>query len=175
MEKIHAVSLSADELNRIASSIGSDVFFFCHSFGDEEFAAVVSGRGEIVQKILCRSDLHIVLVFPNVCSSTREAYMLVDKMLASGSALSYPVFSDLERMYRLSPSEWKFVNSFTVPLCARYEKIRCALEAVKRSGALFSDMSGSGSTVFGVYGSEPDAKNALSFIESEGFDCVKAH
>lgn len=175
LEKIHGVSLSADELNKIASSVGSDVFFFCHSFGNKEFAAVVSGRGEIVRKIPYRSDLHIVLVFPNVYSSTREAYALVDEMLADDSALSYPVFNSLEKMYRLSPVEWKFVNSFTAPLCARYEKIKCALDAVKKSGALFSDMSGSGSTVFGVYGSEPDAKNALSLIESEGFDCVKAH
>ena len=175
LEKIQGVSLGVEALDDIASVVGSDVFFFCHGFGDGGFAAVVSGRGEIVRKIPYRSDLYIALVFPNVCSSTREAYALVDGMLSCDDMLSYPAFSGLEEMYSLSPAKWSFVNSFTAPLCARYEKISCALEIVKRSGALFSDMSGSGSTVFGVYGSERDAKNALSFIESEGFHCVNAY
>lgn len=168
LEKLHDIVLSEKQLDSIAAAVGSDVFFFfrCDSAGEN--AAVVSGRGENVRSIPCRKDLHIVLAFPDVHSSTKEAYELVDSWAESGAVLEYPALDELERMYSASVCEWRFRNSFTAPLTARFRKIGSALECVRRSGALYSDMSGSGSTVFGVYSSCREASDAAEFMNGEG-------
>lgn len=168
LEKLHDIVLSEQQLDSIAAAVGSDVFFFfrCDSAGKN--AAVVSGRGEIVRRISCRTDLHIVLAFPDVHSSTKEAYELVDTWTESGTVLEYPALDELERMYSASICDWRFKNTFTPPLTARYRKIDFALECVRQSGALYSDMSGSGSTVFGVYASFEKASDAAEFMNSKG-------
>ena len=168
LEKLHGVTLTEEQLDFIAARVGSDVFFFFHCDDDGTGAAVVSGRGEFVRKIPCRPDLHIVLAFPEVHSSTKEAYSLVDAWFESGEVIEHPVLSELECMYNAPVSDWRFKNTFTIPLTAQYQKIGAALECVRRSGALYSEMSGSGSTVFGVYASRAEAENAAGFMDCEG-------
>lgn len=171
MEKLVGIKLDLSQRNFIASLTGSDVFFFLNSSEEENSAALVSGRGEIVQKITARSDLYYLLVFPEVCSSTKEAYSLVDSRFSELNKLSFPLFCELEEMYALSPEKWNFKNSFTSVLVERYNSIGDALSCLKKIGALFADMSGSGSTVFGVFASEVDVKNAMRLIEND-YRCV---
>ena len=83
LEKLNNVRLTEKQLDSIASSIGSDVFFFTHCDSAGSCCAVVSGRGEFVRVIKKRQDLYFVLVFPEVHSSTKEAYSLVDRLLAN--------------------------------------------------------------------------------------------
>lgn len=168
LEKLHDVKLSEKQLDSIAAVVGSDVFFFFRCDAADENAAVVSGRGENVREIPCRKDLHIVLAFPDVHSSTKEAYELVDAWAENGTVLEYPALDELERMYSTPVGNWRFRNTFTLPLEAQFPKIGSALECVRRSGALYSDMSGSGSTVFGVYASYEEASAAAEFMNCEG-------
>ena len=47
--------------------------------------------------------------------------------------------------------EWQFSNDFTTPVSERFKEIVSAIAALKDCGADFADMSGSGSTVFGIF------------------------
>ena len=157
LEKRCGINLSDLQLDYIASKTGSDVFFFMHCDSDGKGCALVSGRGEVIKKIDSRTDLHLVVIFPDVSSSTKEAYSLVDKMIESGKNIECPFFEKLEVIYRKDPSEWTFKNTFTPALTEKYSEIKEALEMLKTGGADYAEMSGSGSTVFGVFADEHHA------------------
>ena len=159
LEKIAGVQLSMEQRYYIASKVGSDVFFFLYCLYNNTKTAFVSGRGEIVKRIESRNDLYIMVVCPMVHSSTKEAYNCIDDWYRAGRyvAKSRKTEAELVQMYNMPISDWSFSNDFTHILMEKYPVIEQALSDIKTSGALFSDMSGSGSSLFGVY----DSKEAL--------------
>ena len=169
-ETLNGITLSVRQLEAIASRIGSDVFFFllCGAEG----CAVVTGRGEIVKPIRARDDLCILLVFPDVHSSTKEAYALLDESFAAGKIAPCPAYADLETVYTTPVSGWSFVNSFTPSLVSRFPEIGFALNDLRRVGASYAEMSGSGSTVYGIFSSEEEAENARSVLASSWKGCI---
>ena len=172
LQKIHHVELSSVQLDFIAGKVGSDVFFFTHCDDEGRCCAVVTGRGEYVRVIKKRPDLFIVMVFPEVHSSTKEAYALVDELYDEKVDFDYPELEKLEEMYNSSISEWKFKNTFTEALSLKYPQIYSALKLFGEKKALFADMSGSGSSVFGIYASWEEAENTAKQLKDEGFNCV---
>lgn len=173
--ELKKVPLTEKLADFVAEKVGSDVFFFLHCFlqGKGEGAAVVTGRGEIVKPIELRRDLHFVLLFPDVHSSTKEAYGLVDKDLSAGVEVKNPDRSVMEKMYGENPEKWTFKNSFSEPLMKNYPEIKDALSDINALKPCFSDMSGSGSTVFGVFKTLDEAKNAFGVLNKNwnGFAC----
>ena len=161
LEKLCNVRLSDSELDYIAAETGSDVFFFMHCGEGGRGCALVSGRGEVVKKIHGREDLFLVLIFPKVSSSTKEAYALVDEALARGKILVSPEFDELELVYRRPPENWTFINTFTPVISEKYEEIGRAIEALRALNCAYAEMSGSGSTVFGVFSSRQEAESAV--------------
>ena len=161
LETLCNVRLSDSELDNIAAGTGSDVFFFMHCDEKGRGCALVSGRGEVVKKIHGREDLFLVMIFPKVSSSTKEAYALVDEALARGKVLVSPEFDELELVYRRPPEKWTFINTFTPVISAKYSEIGCAIEALRALNCDYAEMSGSGSTVFGVFASRQLAESAV--------------
>ncbi|AEE17194.1 4-diphosphocytidyl-2-C-methyl-D-erythritolkinase [Treponema brennaborense DSM 12168] len=158
--------LTADVLHGIAGKVGSDVFFFLSGSSlvdapDCSGCAVVTGRGEKVFPITPRTDLHFVLICPDVHSSTGEAYRLVDAYYASGHQdWNGPSREELYDVYKRPVKSWSFVNSFTEPLVQRYPLIGQALDDLVLNGASYVQMSGSGSAVFGVFEDSDKAVHA---------------
>lgn len=180
LQKICSVKLSVSQLDYIAGKTGSDVFFFMHCDSEGKGCALVSGRGEIVKSIKPRTDLYLLLIFPEVSSSTKEAYELVDSMYEkkllelendwNRKTSKYPEFESLEHIYRLNPEFWTFINTFTPVLCEKYVAVNKAIEALKNRGTDFADMSGSGSTVYGVYAVKQQADKVTKSL-AESFNC----
>ena len=169
LEKLNNVKLSDNELDSIAAKVGSDVFFFLRAVGG---AAVVTGRGEIVRCIKRRNDLSFVLVFPHVSSSTKEAYTLIDEFYSSGSNIAFPKVARLEEIYNSPLNKWTFKNSFTTVLKNKYAEIGNALTALSNVNAPYCEMSGSGSTLFGVFYSFGGAQAAAEKLKADGFKCT---
>ncbi|MDE6706145.1 MAG: 4-(cytidine 5'-diphospho)-2-C-methyl-D-erythritol kinase [Treponemataceae bacterium] len=174
LAKVHDVPLTDDLADAVAGQVGSDVFFFLHCGKDGTGAALVSGRGDLVRSIAPRTDVHFVLVFPDVHSSTKEAYRLVDEDIRAGNVVSCPDFSAYEAIYRRSVSHWTFANSFTAPLEKKYPVIAQALADIKKSGAVWSDMTGSGAVVFGVYEAAEASKEAFAKLNRTWRSCFLA-
>lgn len=191
LEKLCGIKLSDEQLDYIAAKTGSDVFFFMHCDENGSGCAIVTGRGEHIKKIKARKDLFILFIFPDVSSSTKEAYEMVDKMYeekllldhngkfrntlktesdSEAKNIIFPDLEELESIYNSNPKEWNFINTFTPVLCSKYVAVNKAIEALKNRGADFTDMSGSGSTVFGVYVGEQDAVNACNRLACS-FNC----
>lgn len=170
LDRLFGTRLSLETLGTLAARIGSDVPFFL-SGG----AAIVEGRGERVTPIAARDDLYGVLLSPSVHSSTAEAYGLVDAWHVAGkdAAGVWPALAELEGMYRGSVDAWRFANSFTAPLEARYPVIREARLALAESGAVFAEMSGSGSSVYGFFADLASADAAYTRLSAHWKHCVK--
>lgn len=181
LSRLYDVELTRELAFSVAEEVGSDVFFFL-GLKNGAGAALVSGRGEKVKEIESRK-LNLVLVFPDVFSSTKEAYSLVDESYATlENALSgYIDFADYERLYNSDLSEWSknenegcgFKNSFTPVMEKKYPLILDAIRDLKNAGAVFADMTGSGSVVFGVFRDEKSSCLALETL-CKKWKCVSA-
>jgi 4-diphosphocytidyl-2-C-methyl-D-erythritol kinase len=152
--------LGLNQLEEIANLVGSDVLFFL-SGG----AAVVTGRGDIVEPIKPREDFCIVVVYPDVHCSTPESYGLVDEYFALGKTVNETTLQDLENMYYEPVSEWRFVNTFTNPVATKFPVIFDVMKSLEDLGADYVQMSGSGSTVFGVFSNLEVGKDACTNLK----------
>ena len=131
-------------LKSLALELGSDCSFFI----DCE-PSVAAGRGEIltpVRNIL--SGYYLVLINPGVEISTREAYQNCHPAVPATSLL---------RLIELPVAEWKnhILNDFEEFAFKKFPIIGELKSDLYSAGALFSLMSGSGSSVYGVFSEKP--------------------
>ena len=150
VNELFEMPLRDSELTRLALQVGSDVPFFL-----KESAGVVTGRGELFEPIQTRTDCFGILIWPDVQSSTKEAYSLLDqqKGMLSGEHEAWG-YEKLVAQYQAPFKVWRFVNDFQPVLEQRYPVIAQARKELYEQGAEFAQMSGSGSAVFGLFGSE---------------------
>ncbi|HET7838878.1 MAG TPA: 4-(cytidine 5'-diphospho)-2-C-methyl-D-erythritol kinase, partial [Rectinemataceae bacterium] len=151
LDRLFGTALGGELLSRLGAGIGSDVPFFF-----TEGAALVSGRGEHVEAVRPRRDLALALVFPGFPVSTAEAYGLLDRSRPDDSSEEDLGPEAIEAAYRSDPRTWTFANSFEPWVGAAHPRIPALRDSLLRLGASFAAMSGSGSTVFGVF-SDPEA------------------
>ena len=150
VNELFEMPLSDSELTRLALQVGSDVPFFLN-----ESAGVVTGRGELFEPMRTRTDCFGILIWPDVQSSTKEAYSLLDKQKEALSC-GYDAwgYEKLVTQYRAPFKTWRFVNDFQPVLEQRYPVIAQVRKELYEQGAGFAQMSGSGSAVFGLFSSE---------------------
>jgi 4-diphosphocytidyl-2-C-methyl-D-erythritol kinase len=144
INRIFGLSLSTWDLKSIASGLGSDCPFFIDCK-----PAFVSGRGEIlvpVKSVL--SGFYGVLLNPGISISTKDAY---DNCLPAMPETS------LTELITRPVTEWKklIFNDFERTIFYRYPQIKMIKQVLYDSGAVFSSMSGSGSTVYGIFNKQP--------------------
>ncbi len=154
--------LTEQELAGLGGQVGSDVPFFLLAS-----TALVTGRGEYVRPIEGRTDFSLVLVFPGFSVSTPSAYRALSRL--PGETIS-PRLSPMEvlRCYTSEhPPVWPFFNSFTDHLVSRYGSIKDILVRLKNYGALYTAISGSGSTVFGIFPNDSLAEKVSMKLKSE--------
>lgn len=140
LNKQFRLELSKEQLVNYALQLGSDCPFFiinrpCFS----------QGRGEILDPIqLDLSSYAIILVNPGIHIHTGWAFSQLDM---DRNHLS------LEETIGLPVSEWKdrLANDFEKPVFEQYPAIKKIKDLLYQSGALYASMSGSGSTVYGIF------------------------
>jgi 4-diphosphocytidyl-2-C-methyl-D-erythritol kinase len=126
-----------------AAALGSDCPFFL-----EAQPAYTFGRGTtLIPFSLDLKGWFIVLVHPGVHSSTSEAYRNVPKRKAGERG------TDLRELLKQPVEEWRqhVVNDFETSVFAELPVCRRIKEELYRAGAGYASMSGSGSSVFGLF------------------------
>lgn len=147
LNELFALNLDEQTLIDLAARLGSDTAFFVRNTPQ-----LCTGRGEKMTPIeLPLEGLWIVLVKPDEGVSTREAYAGVKPHL--------PTVSLRERILR-PIEEWQgsVKNDFEPHIFEAHPAIRQAKEALQAAGAIYASMSGSGSTVFGLFDDENKAR-----------------
>ena len=145
-------------LNAIALEIGSDCPFFI-----EYVPAYATGRGEILKPISpVLTGYYLLLLNPGIMINTREAY--------DNSRPQLPL-SSLFHIVNSPVEEWKevMINDFENFAFKKHPLIGEIKDGLYSSGALFSSMSGSGSSVFGIFNKKPELPAKLrDFVFYEG-------
>lgn len=143
LDALFNLQLDVPLLEKYALRLGSDCPFFIRNV-----PVLAYQRGEVFKA--ARLDLggkFIVLVNPDICVSTAEAYQGVKPA---------PAAVDLEAVLAEGPAGWKgrLVNSFEESLFIKYPAIEDIKNTLYASGAQFASMTGSGATVFGLFETE---------------------
>lgn len=153
MNEYAGLNLSTNEIYDLGLRLGSDVPFFLNPR-----PTIAGGRGEILHSCLLHLDLPLVIVNPGINISTKWAY---DQILPGPPDFNLGNIETLELSYLREYSEL-IKNVFEKPVFERYPAIEELKSLHYKLGAVFSLMSGSGSSVFGIY---PDIESALSAVK----------
>ncbi len=160
LAEVWGLHASAASLMSIAASLGADVPFFLVGG-----TAMGAGRGDQLE---CWNDLpglEVVLVSPGFGVATADAYRWFDEDRAD-TAFSWADRNFCEKDSRPHFSAWLRAcrNDLEAPVVRHHpalEEIRGRLEA---GGALLARMSGSGSTVYGLFPSASAADLAATAL-----------
>jgi 4-diphosphocytidyl-2-C-methyl-D-erythritol kinase len=138
------LEIASEKLKEISLELGSDCPFFIES--NPSFAR---GRGEILQPVrTLPSGLYLIMANPGLHINTAEAYRAINPGQPE---------TNLQELYDLDISMWKdlIVNDFEGPIFRKYHQIAELKTRFYEMGALYSSMSGSGSTVYGIFNKLP--------------------
>jgi len=155
--------LGLQELRSLAEGLGSDVPFFLN-----RGCAFVTGRGEHVISIPSWCPWSVVLVNPMKESNTAIAYRMLDEYRLAGK-LCGPEGEPMTAhgaatLLQGEPGSWPFQNDFSPVLSAEDPIYPRMLDGLRRCGAEFVSLSGSGATCFGIFSDPEEAARCAASL-----------
>ncbi len=161
LNQLWACGFDNESLCKFGTSLGADVPFFIDG-GIQH----VTGIGEVLNPIEFKalSNLHFILIVPEIHVSTAWAYKALNISLQSKE--SVPKFSPLK-----GPVNWQlFENDFERVIRSTYPEIDEIKSQLYNCGAIYAGMSGSGSTVFGIFDNRELLQNSSEkFTQCQSF------
>ena len=148
------LNMGIAEMERYASRLGSDCAFFITT--DPSFA---TGRGEVLEPVnIAEHNLqgyYIAIVKPAIAVSTREAFKQI---------ICRQPEHCCRDIVRQPVETWKTVltNDFEEPAFKQHPELADIKQQLYDLGAVYAQMSGSGSAFFGLFRTDPQQlKNAF--------------
>jgi len=134
------LGLSTEKLIDYALQLGSDCPFFIVNK-----PCFATGRGEFLESI--EPDLSackFVVVNPGIHVSTTEVFSLINPVLPSKS---------IKTITKQPVESWRkeLINDFEEPVFKKYPEIKNIKDQLYQAGAIYASMTGSGSTVYGLF------------------------
>jgi len=156
------LGLSEERLMEIGVKLGADVPFFIF-----KKAALAEGIGDQLSALDKVPELWIVLVNPGIHVSTAWVYQNLQLTTKEDVAIVSRSYSSLDEVCAVLSNDLEPVTF------GRFPAVRELKEQMITSGARGSLMSGSGSTVFGLFADESGARRAADEIaKSRGWFSV---
>jgi 4-diphosphocytidyl-2-C-methyl-D-erythritol kinase len=147
LNKKFDLGISEENLLKYALELGSDCPFFI-----KNKPSLATGRGERLEEIaLDLTPYKIVLVNPGIHVNTAWAFSKITP-LKNRTSLKKIIHNPVE--------SWKetLSNDFEHAVFAEHPEIRSIKETLYSDSALYASMSGSGSTVFGIFEKNKEVK-----------------
>ncbi len=160
LNEMFQLGLDYDKLKEIALQLGSDVPFFIKSK-----PAIGTSRGEILEYIDLEITEPILIIYPRINISTKEVFQNI-----SVNNLNFDFYSLFEKEklnYDVVRSKVK--NDFEKFVFGRYPEIEKIKSQLYKDGALFALMSGSGSSVYGIFPNLNSAERAKKHYHKNYF------
>ena len=141
------LNLGNAQMERSAAQLGADCAFFITA--EPAFATGIGDK--LVPADGPHGNLHgytIAIVKPDIAVSTREAYAAITPRKPAKSCRD---------IVRQPISTWprELVNDFEAPIFAVHPRLAQIKQRLYDLGALYAQMSGSGSALFGIFNQEP--------------------
>ena len=142
LNTIFELGLEKDELKKMAAQLGADCPFFI-----DNAPSLASGIGELLNPIdLDLFNYHLLVVKPNIFVSTVEAFSAIVPQTPSLS---------LEEEIKMPVKKWRLKNDFEDSIFPKYPELFEIKRSLIQAGALYSSMSGSGSSIYGIFSEKP--------------------
>ena len=142
--------LPDEMLHEMAATLGSDCPFFLH-----EGPMLMEGRGDILSSISpCLGHLYLILLFPGIHVSTAEAYAGVKPAVPN---------QHLQELIRQPMDRWRefVINDFEHSVFKRHPELDRLKQDLYGAGAVYASLSGSGSSLYGIFPESPDLPEEL--------------
>jgi len=149
----YQLNLFTDQLISYGLQLGSDCPFFIINK-----PCLATSRGEILEEIkIDLSAYKILIINPGIHINTGWAFTQLTPALPAKS---------IKEIIQQPISTWKdeLKNDFEEPVFKQYPEIRSIKETLYNNGAIYAAMSGSGSSVFGLF--EKEKKVKIDFPEN---------
>lgn len=144
LNDMFSLKLSVEQMVAYASRLGADCAFFIHNR-----PMLAEGTGNILYEAeLNLSGKTLVLVLPQISVNTARAY--------SQCKPAEPQYK-LEDSIKLPMEQWKYriKNDFEPTVFGENPLLTEIKQKLYESGAIFAQMSGSGSTMYGIFEAKP--------------------
>jgi len=147
------LGLSTEKLLDYALQLGSDCPFFIINK-----PCLATGRGEFLESIrLDLRDYKFIIINPGIRVSTAWAFSKISPALSST-----PVKEIIQQPIETWKEELK--NDFEEVVFFQHPEIKIIKDELYKAGAIYASMSGSGSTVYGIFKKENEVN--LSFPDN---------
>ena len=154
LNELFALGLTKEQLAAEVRPLGADCPFFIYNT-----PCYAEGIGDKLMPIqLDLSGLRLVMIKPNCGVSTKEAYSgIVPKGTCEHFA---PLLKPLKPLEPLEPLELlpPLTNDFEETVCKVHPEIADIKKRLQIAGAVYAAMSGSGSTVFGLFQDDAEGR-----------------
>ena len=154
LNEMFSLGMSDEKMIGYAARLGADCAFFIKAQ-----PAYAEGIGEKLQPIsIDLSGCKMLVVRPNIPVSTKEAFSLITPQVPKKNCLD---------IVRQQIETWKdeLVNDFERSVFAIHPEIGRLKEMMYEQGAIYAAMSGSGSSVFGLFSDTPDEKSFVGCMD----------
>ena len=150
------LKIPRDDLISMASELGSDVPFFLMSP-----CAIGTGKGEILQPVENPISFYILMIYPGFPISTPWVYGNL-KLKLTKSENNISILKNFLMRSEFAQLGAALYNDLEPVVFKRYPEILRIKNELLSSGAGGALLSGSGSTVFGIFDNPEIAKKALA-------------
>jgi len=145
-------------LSKYAEKIGADVPFFIKGH-----TAYATGIGEKLEQLFFPKEWFVLLIIPKINISTNWAYNSLN------ISLTDKIKNTILSSYLKNGFKWQFFeNDFEKIIIPAYPQIGLIKKRLKKNDAVFTSLSGSGSTVYGIFENLSSAKKAKSNLQEFG-------
>ncbi len=157
---IYNLDLGNAELRVLAAQIGSDIPFFI-SGG----SAYIQGRGEKVAPVKLDTTYTILLLHPELYINTGWAYANLKMGLTKDCKETKFIGFEFQNL-SVDKFRGKFCNDFEKSVFTAYPQLAESKELLYSRGADFASMSGSGSTIYGLFRDEIQAESVYRELKT---------
>jgi 4-diphosphocytidyl-2-C-methyl-D-erythritol kinase len=161
LAKLWKVTVRPSQLTDVAAALGADVPFFLAGG-----TALGLGRGDEIYPLADLPRHWIVLLVPGFGVSSKDAFGWYDT--------EREVYGVSRREPQQVPGPWpsraaQMINDLEAPIARHHPEIDQMKAALRRAGAVAAAMTGSGSTVFGLFQRKRDAVAAVTRLSGSGW------
>lgn len=146
LNNLFDLHLSVGEMQSIAAELGADCAFFI-----SPRPCYATGIGERLYPVnLSLKGLWLLIIKPDVCVSTKEAFSMINPHKPERNCKDIVTSEPI--------AKWRYIlqNDFEYSIFAIHPELNEIKTFMYNSGALYAAMSGSGSSLFGIFDEEPD-------------------
>jgi 4-diphosphocytidyl-2-C-methyl-D-erythritol kinase len=159
LARLWEIETGGEELSALGARLGADVPFFLAGGTAAGF-----GRGDEVRPLADAPRRRLLIVTPPVRVSTAEAYKSLSAPALTKENEAVNFYVSHEALDFSGSLRGLLSNDFEPAIFRRFPEIERARDALLRAGATHALLSGSGSSVFGIFDSDGRAQEAAGAL-----------